>query len=184
MSDSKRSPWKVSSSTFCISVWDISICFVVPCKNSVGEQQEKKRRKEREKLVREKFMLNVLCFTTNFICDSVWYYHDNKTKKFWNKIKWNKIKWKFATDFTAMKDLKIKCRDGCWHFENFDFWCLKKNWNCFWSVSFACVLLLSSLRTFKVFKKSLQKSKVFKRLTTFHKHRTSLNNSLKKKTDF
>lgn len=39
LSDSRRSPWKVSSSTFCICVCEISRCFRVPNRNSVRRER-------------------------------------------------------------------------------------------------------------------------------------------------
>lgn len=61
LSDSKRSPWNVSSSTFCISVWEISICFIVPWRNSVEK--------------RKSFYWILLCFTSNNFVIYNWYHH-------------------------------------------------------------------------------------------------------------
>lgn len=38
--DSKRNPWKVSSSTYCSIVWLNSTCFTVPWRNSMRETRE------------------------------------------------------------------------------------------------------------------------------------------------
>jgi hypothetical protein len=54
--DSKRSPWKVSSSTFWMDVWVISMCLILPRRNSVWIEEEKKERKKERKKFRDDWL--------------------------------------------------------------------------------------------------------------------------------